>query len=552
MARLIVQFPGDAAVLVDGEERGRTNRVVALPPGTHTVGLADGAGDPPERTVVVPEDSAAAAVFRVSFAAREEPLDRFSPLYCAYNGFLLGQFLSLAFRSGDEERYRIRRARMAEFLAEAGVEADLPARAPGLGGEELSALYAVLLPQLARRSRRLVDFVLFGGMLTHYGVLAGADPETARGLLSELEDLRARLGLPSFDPQAFVLDEGGDPDRVLSPSLAYLARVVAALPAEPQTAFVIMPFRAPFAGYFASFYRAALEGAGYRAFRAWGGLASEDYAGLLVELIRKSGAVWADVSGNNDNVLYEIGAAHALGKVSMLVVRASEADQAPANIGHDAIVRYDDTAPGWPDDMVRLASALLSALTLAAERGERLRITPDALRSVVEAVGHRLSALLTPPEALAARDAGRERFAAHDFAAAEAGFDEAIALGLDDPETLMLRGHVRVGTGRFAEAEADLGPALADGSPVPPSMQASAAYFRGMAREQQDDLAGAIADYDRAEALGYPGVEPVVRRGRVRLEQGDRAGARADADKARAREPGDAELAELDAALGPA
>ena len=39
MARLIVQFPGDAAVIVDGAEAGRTNRVIPLTPGEHVVRL---------------------------------------------------------------------------------------------------------------------------------------------------------------------------------------------------------------------------------------------------------------------------------------------------------------------------------------------------------------------------------------------------------------------------------------------------------------------------------------------------------------------------------
>lgn len=552
MGRLLVQFPGDAAVLLDGVLAGRTNRVLPLTTGAHVVSLADDAGDPPEHRVTLAPDAPDGQVVGVSFAARAEPLDRFSPLYCAYNGFLLGQFLSLGFRAGGDGKYAIRRERMAEFLAEIGITAALPEAAPGLGADALVELYGALLPQIAARSRRLADFVLFGGMLTHYGVLAGSDPDTAGTLLAEVLQLRERLSLPPLEPSAFVLRQGGDPDDVLSPSLAYLARVVAALEVEPRTAFVIMPFKPPFASYFASFYRPALEGAGYRAFRAWGGLASEDYADLLIALIRGSGAVWADVSGNNDNVLYEIGAAHALGKISMLVVRASEAETTPANIGHDAVVRYDDGDADWPGGMVLLASALLSALTFAAERGERLRVTPDAVKSVVEDIGRRLAAVLTPPEAQAARSAGLERLAARDYAGAAAQLDEAVALGLNDAQTLLERGLARVGIGRFAEAEADLGPALAEGSGVPDALRAAGAYFRGMARDQQDDLTGAIADYDLAVALGYEGADPIVRRGRVRLAQGDRAGARADAERARALAPDDADLAELDAEIGAA
>ena len=105
-------------------------------------------------------------------------------------------------------------------------------------------------------------------------------------------------------------------ENVLSPSLAYLGKIVDTLEVERDTAFVIMPFKQPYASYYSMLYRPALESAGYRAFRAWGGLGSEDYCDLLLKLIAKCGLVWADASELSYNVLYEIGGT-------------------PTNIGHD-------------------------------------------------------------------------------------------------------------------------------------------------------------------------------------------------------------------------
>jgi hypothetical protein len=171
---------------------------------------------------------------------------------------------------------------------------------------------------------------------------------------------------------------------------------------------------APYADYYRDFYRPSLEQCGYRTFRAWGGLANEDYADLLLALIGKSGFVWADVSDLNPNVIYEIGAAHAFGKLSALVVRDDLAHGVPANIGHDAVVRYDPTDSDWPTGAVLLMAACIAALELAAERGERLRITPDTIARVFDEVSHSLRHVLLPAAIAAAEAATSGELAADD------------------------------------------------------------------------------------------------------------------------------------------
>ena len=539
MARLIVQFPGDAAVLVDGAEAGRTNQVIPLPRGEHMVRLEGEVTEPPERTVAVTPEAAADDIVRVGFSPSAPGIDRFSPLYCSYNGFLLGQFLSLSFARYGHEDYPIRRSRMLEFLQEAGVTVDLPEQQPELGSDAHTQLLTDAVQELALRSQPLAEFVLLGTLLTHYGVLAEADPETAQATLEQAEFLRDKHKLPPIDPGRFVLRPDSDVDEVLSPSLAYLADVVDQLEVEPDTAFVIMPFKAPYAGYFPTFYRPSLEQAGYRAFRAWGGLSSEDYCDLLLKLIAKSGIVWADVSELNYNVLYEIGAAHALGKLSMLVVSEDSADATPANIGHDAIVRYTPTADDWPEGATHLVAMLIAALTAAAERGERLRVSADALTTVVEDTGRLVAAILTPPEALDAQQEGQNKLAAGDYAGAEPLFDDAIRLGLDDSPTMLGRGLSRYGLERYADAEADLDRVLTEvpDPEVPEDQRRVAAYFRGLAREQQDNLSGALADYGLAIDLGYDGADVFQRRASVRLALGDVGAAREDVERARKLEP---------------
>jgi hypothetical protein len=54
MEHLLVKFPVSRTVLIDGEEAGRTNTVLRVEEGTHTIGLGDPRDyKPSSRTVKV-------------------------------------------------------------------------------------------------------------------------------------------------------------------------------------------------------------------------------------------------------------------------------------------------------------------------------------------------------------------------------------------------------------------------------------------------------------------------------------------------------------------
>ena len=255
---------------------------------------------------------------------------------------------------------------------------------------------------------------------------------------------------------------------------------------------------------YASFYRPALEHCGYRALRAWDGLAGADHADLLLALIDKAGLVWADVSELDPAAAWQIGAAQALGKLGVIVASEDRAATVPAHIGRDPVVRYDPRDPDWPHGTVLLMSACLAAITLAAERGDRLRVTPSSIEGVFDEVSQALGRILLPPEAREARRRGRRAMDAGDLVVAEASFDEACRLGLNDEETKLWRGWARLGLGRFAEAAADLGAVLGRDPLEPPAgeWRPIAAYLRAVLREAQGDLAGALSDFELAVALG--------------------------------------------------
>ena len=461
-------------------------------------------------------------------------IDRFSPLYTRYNGFLLGEFLSLSFAEYGRAQYPVRRARMMEFLSEIAVDVAPPENPTDLEGDAHAELLIAITTKVAAKSTDLAEFVLIGALLTHYGMLADADPDTAQQSLEQVERIRAKYDLPAIDPDRFRMrDTGRGVDDILSPSLAYLGEIVDTLEPERDTAFVIMPFSQPYASYFSIFYRPSLEQAGFRAFRAWGGLSNEDYCDLLLKLIAKSGMVWADVSELNYNVLYEIGAAHAFGKLSMLVVREDLATSIPANIGHDAIVKYSTTDNEWPESTTRLMAALIAALQLAAERGKRLRVGTQGVQGALDWAARALRAMVTSPEADEALQLARDRYAEQDHAAAERHFDDAIRLGHDDSLTILGRGTSRVSLGKYAEAEADFDQVLAraeEGS-AGDDQRRMAHYFRGMSREQQENYAGARDDYMRAIEFGFPEVDALQRRAFSSIRDGDLLAARADVER---------------------
>jgi hypothetical protein len=129
-------------------------------------------------------------------------------------------------------------------------------------------------------------------------------------------------------------------------------------------------------------------------------------------------------------------------------------------------------------------------------------------------VSHALQHVLLPREALDVQRQARRALDAGDFAGAEAGFEAACRLGLCDEETRLWRGWTRLGLGKLADAAVDLDALVGTGDPAVPAgeWRPIAAYMRGILREAQADLRGALADYDLALALGLPEADVRARR----------------------------------------
>ena len=527
---LIVQYPAVVPVLIDGVVAGETNRVIDLPAGAHRISVDDADGaEPACRDLVVGAADAApdAAPTFLNFSPLPRCVDRYSALYCCYNGFVFGQFMALSFAEYAQSGYLERRTRMQEFLDEIGAEVELPSQTVSLGSEEHALTITRMVGALAARSSAMADFARLGQALIVYGNLTASGDmgdaeaaEAATSIAADIENWRSQHRWPPISLEQFVprVSSNGDRhiDDVLSPSLAYLASVVQGLEVEDHTAFVIMPFAPPYAGYFGSFYRPALERAGLRAFRAWGGLSKEDYCDLLLSLIAKCGLVWADVSDANPNVYYETGAAHAFGKIAVLVVHEEQAECLPANIGHDVVVRYSPARSDWPEGAIGIMAGIVLGLRAAARRGERSRITPALLNAALDKSAERLEQMLVPAEARVAAKRGFELALDEDYAAAAEAFSRAIALGLDDADVYASRARVRMFLDDFAGAAADMSHAIDRGYVEPLAMH----RLRGIALSHLDDFEGAEAEFSLVLAQDAADAQAWCFRGIVRTQLG--------------------------------
>jgi len=274
-----------------------------------------------------------------------------SPLYCRFNGFALGAFLGGANFEIAAPRYGAMRRRMQEFLLEIGVQAALPPRHAAYRAG-YGSLFTTLKAQLHARSPLLHDFMGIGAMAVLY---AGNRSQLGR---AQRQLLRERW-VPALDrhgltPQVydrFVRDIGRsapsrDASVLLSHAFGLVTELLQPLAPESDICFVAMPFGKPFGGYFGSYYRPALARAGFRAIRAWGGISSEEYYSFVGPLLNRCGAVFADLSTLNLNVINEVGLAHGGNRPTFLVMRPQRREP-PSNIAQLPILEYADTPADW-------------------------------------------------------------------------------------------------------------------------------------------------------------------------------------------------------------
>ena len=158
----------------------------------------------------------------------------------------------------------------------------------------------------------------------------------------------------------------------LTPAMDLLTGTLEPLETDNAMCFVAMPFRRPYAGYFAQFYRPLATAMECRAFRMWGGLSGEAYVELMLTVMRRCRVVIADLSEVNGNVLYEFGVARGLEKRLVPLCQRTFAGALPSNIASDQLLQvYSPREKDWPGLVAIRCAAQVALVDLSLELAEK-------------------------------------------------------------------------------------------------------------------------------------------------------------------------------------
>lgn len=137
---------------------------------------------------------------------------------------------------------------------------------------------------------------------------------------------------------------------------------------DESLCFVLMPFSTDWSQrVYENLFRPAVEEAGYQCKRA-----DESGGQIVAESIwtdiNQAGLIVADLTNKNENVMYEIGIAHTVGKPVVLLSQ-DEIDP-PFDIGHHRVHVYEDNSAG-PDDLKAKLPGIIDDVTEEHERRKR-------------------------------------------------------------------------------------------------------------------------------------------------------------------------------------
>lgn len=159
------------------------------------------------------------------------------------------------------------------------------------------------------------------------------------------------------------------------------------MPAEGRC-FVIMPFSPELREVFDHGIKPAVTACGYQCLRADETAFNGSINQLIVQEIIESDIIIADLTGNNPNVFYELGIAHAIGDKTIMITQ--QVDRLPFDIASYRVVTYRQTISG----AVALRDELAKAIQNFPQWKQRptnpvqdfrTRVRPATPESVLEA-----------------------------------------------------------------------------------------------------------------------------------------------------------------------
>lgn len=299
-----------------------------------------------------------------------------------YNGCMLGLTLAAAGFKHHARDYPTHRRRMQELLDELGVPIALPKRHAQYVDNWANLTDEILSTDMATESTCLA-WAAFMNNAT-WSTLKRGGPGAAsfrKHALAFLDACDLPRTLLTDMAKACPREKNGGTSiqKLLSAALALLDRIIARAPTEPRLAIVAMPFSpATMLERYTSVYAPIAEGIAYRPIRAWGGFGMESYQALLRTIISKCGAMIADITGQNANVMHELG--YALSHKHMFILAIREKGQkVPANLGDLTVVPYELKRTNWREiavsQMIALVLAYEEAMRMVDPRLKRRRIT---------------------------------------------------------------------------------------------------------------------------------------------------------------------------------
>lgn len=154
-----------------------------------------------------------------------------------------------------------------------------------------------------------------------------------------------------------------------------LKRSLAKINNNKNMVFVIMPFGDWHDIYFDEIYKKAIKKTSLNPIRLDDPNGPDVLVQQMFSFTKKAEVILADLTGNNPNVCYELGLAHALDKPTILISESVE--DIPFDITPFRVIKYDKNVPDWGE---KLKTEIVNSLNEVVKSPDKFK--PSKLLSI--------------------------------------------------------------------------------------------------------------------------------------------------------------------------
>jgi hypothetical protein len=127
-----------------------------------------------------------------------------------------------------------------------------------------------------------------------------------------------------------------------------------------NTCFVVMPFDSLFQNQYETVIKKAVEELGFECIRGDEIYSKPTIMADIWKSIRSARFIIAEMTGKNENVFYEVGLAHAIGKPIIIITRNE--DDVPFDLKALRYLYYDINDPHWGDNLEKSLKSLIKKI----------------------------------------------------------------------------------------------------------------------------------------------------------------------------------------------